>query len=380
MKVLFILVLFSFALNLHAQYPIGHRSIDFTDPTRTRTISCEVYYPGTTAGDDVACATGSFPVIIFGHGFSMGVDAYTNFTDSLAPLGYVIVLPTTEGGLSPDHAEFGLDLKFLNDEIQTQAGSNSSFFLYNHFNGKTAIAGHSMGGGASFLAAASNSNVDALINFAAAETDPSAIAAAASVTAPVLMFQGENDGVTPPVDHQIPMYNALTNSCRYKVTILGGGHCYFANYNLACSTGEFFTSPQPTISREEQHDAQFDMLIPFLEWHLMGNASMKAVFEDSISQSDRVSAVFQCPSVSIDEVNIPMQIWPNPANDVLFFHAGQNNTMEIRIVDLSGREMLRQSFNGENISINTANLPSGYYFVEAKGISDSGPVKLLIIH
>jgi pimeloyl-ACP methyl ester carboxylesterase len=29
------------------------------------------------------------------------------------------------------------------------------------------------------------------------------------VTVPVLMFIGENDGVTPPAQHQLPMFDSL---------------------------------------------------------------------------------------------------------------------------------------------------------------------------
>jgi len=58
--------------------------------------------------------------------------------------------------------------------------------------------GHSMVGGSSFLAAENYTNFTALINFAAATTNPSSITAASHVTVPLLMFIGENDGVAPP--------------------------------------------------------------------------------------------------------------------------------------------------------------------------------------
>lgn len=348
------------SIQIMAQFPIGHRTITFNDASRSRDIECEIYYPGTTAGEDVGTASGTFPVIVLGHGYNMGYDAYLNFSDRLVPLGYVIVMPTTESGLSPDHQEFGLDLEFINNEVKSQATSNASFFLYNHFNSRTAIAGHSMGGGSSFLAAASNPNITALINFAAAETDPSAIAVAPSVIVPVLMFSGENDGVAPPLDHQIPMYNALTaNICKYKIVINGGGHCYFADDNTICSLGELFTTPQPTIDRETQHDIQFNLMIPFLDWQLMGNAASKIVFMDSLSSSNRVTYEFSCPMASMEETQSNFQVYPNPATETVNIEGTELEI--IRLYDISGRLIMTVPASGIASQLNIETLEPGIY-------------------
>lgn len=352
-----------------AQYAIGHRTITFNDPSRSRDIECEVYYPALVSGDDVACASGSFPVIVFGHGFSMGVDAYDNFVDTLVPQGYVIFLPTTEAGMiGVDHEDFGLDLRFLNNEIISEATSNSLFFLYGHFNGKTALAGHSMGGGASFLAAENNSNITCLFNFAAAETTPSAISAAANISVPVMIFEGENDGVAPPASHQDLMYDALTTNCRYKVVILGGGHCYFANYNLACSTGELFTSPQPTISREEQHDCQFDILLPFLDWQLYGNSSSKTLLEDSLQNSTRISATFTCPSTGLNDLGNQIMVYPNPATDQIFVELTEIADFTVQISDLQGKVLYSEAIDAQNsIKLDLSEFASGMYIIGVYG-------------
>lgn len=378
MKTFLFGVFFAIALFSAAQLPIGHRQVDFVDASRSRTISCEIYYPGATAGENVACAVGTFPIIVFGHGYSMGVDAYTNFSDFLVPEGYIFVLPATETGLSPDHEEFGLDLKFINSEIKSEATTNASFFLYNHFNGNTALSGHSMGGGASFLAAAGNTNITTLFHFAAAETTPSAIAAAANISVPVLIFQGENDGVAPPADHQIPMYNALTTGCRYKINILGGGHCYFANSNIACSTAEFFTSPQPTISREEQHETQFDMLLPYLEWQLKENASMASVFEDSIQNSSKVSSVFLCPMAGMDEVNAIVDVFPNPATSHITIESNAAGTKTVSLIAVDGRKIVSEAFSSTAITLNCENLAEGIYVLVIESDKNTCSKKILI--
>ncbi len=363
MKTIVFTLFILFVTTATAQYQVGYSSIDFTDPARSRTISCEMYYPSATAGQNVNCAAGTFPVIVFGHGFMMDNDAYLNFTDTLVPLGYVLIFPTTETSMSSDHEAFGLDLKFLNEEIKVQAVSNSSFLLYNHFNGKTAIAGHSMGGGASFLAAAGNNNLTTMINFAAAETDPSAIAAAASVTVPSMIFMGENDGVAPPDDNQIPMYNALASTCRYNISISGGGHCYFANSNTICSTGEMFTSPQPTITREEQHDIVFDLLIPYLDWQLKSNSTAATVFEDSLLNSDRITAVYSCSSNGIQSPENSLKLFPNPVTGQVRLTFSNSAKRKITLTDLSGRKIVETHSSNEEEILNLEELTDGLYFL-----------------
>ena len=108
--------------------------------------------------------------------------------------------------------------------------------------------GHSMGGGASFLAAQLNSNIKTLVNFAPAETNPSAITAAASITIPSLIFAGVNDCVTPQNTNQIPMYNGLGSSCKTLISIIGASHCQMSNSNSLCNFGELTCTPTATIT------------------------------------------------------------------------------------------------------------------------------------
>ena len=106
--ILIILCLFlALTTNVFGQYAIGHKSLSYVDASRSsRSITTDTYYPATSAGDNTPIASGEFPVIVFGHGFDMGDDAYVYIEDSLVPLGYIVVFPTTESGLSPSHSDF----------------------------------------------------------------------------------------------------------------------------------------------------------------------------------------------------------------------------------------------------------------------------------
>ncbi|MEY3351422.1 MAG: hypothetical protein RIQ50_1533, partial [Bacteroidota bacterium] len=179
-------------------YPVGHTTITFNDPARTggfgsgggtgRQIQTEIYYPATSAGDDTPFAATTAPVIVFGHGFVMSWDAYMNLVDHFVPLGYILAFPRTEGSFTPDHLDFGKDLVIVGNRME-QENTNSSSIFYNKYNGKKGVVGHSMGGGATFLAAAeSNASFDLAVGLAPAETNPSAVTAAANNTLPGIIL------------------------------------------------------------------------------------------------------------------------------------------------------------------------------------------------
>ena len=287
-----------FTLSASAQFPIGERTITYNDPLRSnRAIECKIYYPGVSAGNNVEVATGSFPVVVLGHGFAMGVNVYNNWWEEFVPEGYIFVLPTTEGSLipAPDHEDFGLDLKFMAETMQTENGNAASPF-YQHVSDRTGIMGHSMGGGATILGASGFTGADCIVGLAPAETSPSAVTAASGVTAPALILSGEDDSVTPPNDHHIPIYNALGSSCKTYVTIANGSHCYFANYNFNCAFGEIIPG---SLSREDQLDLSYVLILPYLEYFLKDSCDEWDTFQSELStQSNVESFINDCPNES----------------------------------------------------------------------------------
>ncbi len=261
-------------------FPIGHTTIVFNDPARTggfgsgggsgRQIQTEIYYPATSAGDDTPFAATTAPIIVFGHGFVMSWDAYQNLVDHYVPLGYILAFPRTEGSFTPNHLDFGKDLVVVGNRMELENTISSSIF-YNKYNGKKAVMGHSMGGGATFLAASQPaSTFDLAIGLAPAETNPSAVTAAQNVTIPGIVFSGSGDAVTPPASHHDLIYNAWTSACKTFISVTGGAHCYFANSNFNCDFGEGTSGGNITIDRATQHDIMFDVLDPYLAFHLQG--------------------------------------------------------------------------------------------------------------
>ncbi len=299
MKHVFFLFLAFTVLNISAQYQVGHMSLNFKDASRTggysisggiqmpgpgRDIGTEVYYPAVTSGNNVAVATGTFPIVIIGHGFSMDWSSYDNMYNRLASLGYIVALPRTEGSLSPTHADFGSDLRLLGSLLQalntsTVAGTTT---FNNKVNSKVALGGHSMGAGCSYLAAANNTTITCLFNCAAATTNPSSISSASLVTVPTLLLSGQRDCVADTTV-QNSHYTALASTKKFHAIIKDMTHCDFGNgTNFNCTFGQGTSGCSNTISNILAFNRYMTYLEPFLANLLKDNCSEGIRFMDSL--------------------------------------------------------------------------------------------------
>jgi pimeloyl-ACP methyl ester carboxylesterase len=368
-----IFLLFVNTISFSQPFQIGHTTISFIDGTRNnRVIATEIYYPSDVAGDNVALTTSTtvlFPVLSFGHGFAMTWDAYQNFWSALVPNGYIMAFPKTEGSLSPSHLEFGKDLAFVISQM-TALGNNSTSIFYNRISIMNSVMGHSMGGGASFLAAQLNSTIKTIVNFAPAETNPSAIQAATSISKPSLIFAGVNDCVTPPNTNQIPMYNALASSCKTLISIIGGSHCQMANNNFFCGVGESSCSPQPGISRTAQQNIIYSYLLPWLDYQLKGNCNQGNVFDTLITTDNAIIFQKNCTQctnldVAISTDTNQIKIYPNPVKDFITITGKMGVKYVIEIYDITSKRIINQQFVSE-ISIETSNFNNGIYTFSIK--------------
>ena len=270
---------------------IGHTTLTFNDPARSggfgsgggpgRQIQTEVYYPATVVGENTAVADGQWPIIVFGHGFAMNWDAYANIWNYLVPYGYILAFPRTEGGLfpAPSHGDFGLDLTLVAQKMG-ESGQNINSIFYNKISDYTCAMGHSMGGGAAVLAASQSSVFDCYLGLAPAETNPSAISAAANLQLPSLILSGSNGGVTPPSQHHLPTFEAIAHECKSFANLIGGGHCYFANANFNCDFGESTSSTGISLSRAEQQSIMFEQITSWLAYFLNRSCEAYQTFID----------------------------------------------------------------------------------------------------
>jgi hypothetical protein len=374
-KIFTVLTLLVVGLSVYSQnFEVGHRQQTFTDPARSnRQIPCEIYYPAQVGGDDATLATGSFPLLVFGHGFVMSWESYDIYWNTLVPEGYIMVFPTTEGSFSPSHLDFGKDLAFLCQTMQAE-GNNGASPFYNAVGDACAAMGHSMGGGSAFLAMELDESIDLLATFAPAVTDPSSVTAAASVFKPSLVFAGANDCVTPPEDHQIPMYDALTSSCKTYLSVTGGDHCQFSSGSVTCSLGQTFCSPQAAIDGETQLNTVFSLLLPWLDFYLKNECDAATVFQNLISSGNGITSEQNCSlscnpnAIEGKGNNVVYSLYPNPCQEQLFFECMQTDIgLTYCIDDMYGRHLIFSVINNERTEIHMDDLPEGMYVFSVNG-------------
>ncbi len=349
---------------------VGHKQQTFVDASReNRNITAEIYYPATTAGDNVSIASGQFPVLVFGHGFVMVWSAYTPIWNAIVPNGYIMVFPTTETGVMPSHANFGKDIAYLVGALKAE-GINASSTFFGAVANTSAVMGHSMGGGSAFLSVQYDSSITAIATLAAANTNPSAIAAAADISIPSILFAGSNDCVTPPIDHQLPMYNALSSPCKTYVNIMGASHCQFASTNLFCNIGEGTCTPKPVITPAAQQNITFEFLLPWLNYYLKNDNDAGVKFQILIAAGNGITAQQNCllATANINEVvsQSAVSIFPNPFTYTSTLQTDTPLTNgTIYIYNIYGQSMaVLYNIKGQTVELSRDKIASGIYYIQ----------------
>ncbi len=239
-------------------YPVGVVTVELTDASRARTLPVEIWYPAdidagagtpnvydlgsigeihTAALRDAAPATGTFPLVLFSHGFG-GIRFQSYFmTEHLASHGFVVAAPDHVGNTIIDLASLGdeeaiaqsaidrpLDLRFLLDELLAgEAGVAVSIDP-----SRVATSGHSFGGWTSVETARQDDRIAAVFSLAPGFRAPSTPAMAADVERPIALFGGSEDGTTPFDTDQMPAYEVAAPP-KLLVEVMGAGHLDFSD-------------------------------------------------------------------------------------------------------------------------------------------------------
>ena len=349
--------------NTFAQpFLVGHRSVNFRDNTRTggfavggapywpatgsgRNIGCEVYYPATVAGDDKPFVNDSFPVVIMGHGFQMTWDSYKSFYDTLVSLGYVVILPRTEGGLLPNHGDFARDLIWITNRFLALDDSATAPY-FSHLVKRTAMGGHSMGGGCTVASAGLSNPATCYFTMAAANTTSlNSTSGAKLMTKPYLDIAGSYDCIAPYATNQKVMYDSSTSPCNYLINISGASHCQFGDGNVQCNFGEGSSGcANPPTNRVTQMARVYNFLLPYLRYYLKkqcnGYTDLEAAYTAGVGLTNKFK-------------NCTQVIPTNPSiTGVLTFCAGNSTTLTANPVSFN--YTWSNAATTSTISVNTA--------------------------
>lgn len=237
-------------LALPGPYSAGWRQVTVTRANNT-TFTAQLFYPATSRGLNAPYTGAGAPyaAVSFGHGFVQAVTNYQSTLEHLATHGYLVIASESEGGLFPSHQNFANDLSRCLTWLEQQHATPASWLFQQVDTASFGMSGHSMGGGASVLAAAADARVRVLANLAAANTNPSAIVAAGALRTPAFYLSGSSDTIVPVGGNGQPMY-AGTLGPRAIPVIQGGFHCGFLDASgFGCDNGALPRAQQLEITR-----------------------------------------------------------------------------------------------------------------------------------
>ena len=262
---------------------VGNRTLVFTDSSRSnRNISSLVYYPAVSEGVNAPVLTGAkYPIISFGHGFTLNPNLYVSIYRHLASWGYIVIAPSTETGFSPGHLNFAKDLVFVLKDMKRKGITPGDIFYNATDSGYTGVFGHSMGGGCSFLAGSLDPTIDAVSSLAAANTNPSSISAASLIKCPVQLLSGQRDSIASYWTNQLPHYN---NTFPFKqiLNFKGGNHSQFH----AIAGLDDLVDNAALITRSEQQRLTRRYVTSFFNLFLKNDTVYKSYLYGSIAKND----------------------------------------------------------------------------------------------
>jgi len=284
-------------------YLIGHKQLKLYDKKRNnRLVSAELYYPATTMANQLSIADGSFPLLIFSHGYQQYYSDYHDIWKGLVKSGYIMAFLTTETGLVIDIDDYSEDMVFLLNKF-SQKDIKEQTILVEHYNGKSVFMGHSTGGGASILAQSKHAQSNGIIIMAALGElygpifGNSPIENAHKVKIPSLIISGSEDCICPVSNHQQAIYNNLSSDIKVMLTINGGDHCGFSDsWNCpiaeAVSCGIF--GQKTTIDNRSQMLMTLKFINLWLDYILIGNLESWSTFKSYIKNNpQKIKVQFQ---------------------------------------------------------------------------------------
>lgn len=271
-------------------YKIGHYSFSLENPQQNHhAITAEIFYPSLIGGKQSKIVDEKFPFIIFAHGYLQNYNNYEYIQKHLVLNGYVFIFITTQQGLIINIDEYAKDIVYLYNSL---TNLNNNHMISEHLTDKSALMGHSTGGGAIYLAQASLSHNTTLISLAALGKPyfpimgSSPVDNATDVTASSLIISGDKDCITSKIIHQKALYDNIKKK-KILLTIKNADHCGFT-HSFKCPFTEAILCgflQGKTIQEKKQKELTLQFILPWLDYYLKEKSDSLSSFKNVI-QSD----------------------------------------------------------------------------------------------
>jgi len=216
-------------------YGVGTIESSYTNKWGDNKVT--IYYPAgrsdRNAPQDIAGPP--YPALVFAHGFAASKDFYRWVGNQLASWGYVAALFNVPGPISTGLNQWSDGISDCIGYLHELSASNTSILRNMVDSNRIGAMGHSMGGAAAILAAASDPRIKAMVALAPGNSKlgsfvfRKALDAARMVKAPVQIQVGSGDRITPK--DLVYQYYANIPGVAPKeyVEIKGGSHIQFTD-------------------------------------------------------------------------------------------------------------------------------------------------------
>ncbi|MCX7785922.1 MAG: T9SS type A sorting domain-containing protein [candidate division WOR-3 bacterium] len=356
---------------LDAQSPIfdslGRYSVSFRVehiPGQYEIMSnSRIYYPDSN--NQIPQSAVPCPIVIFGHGYQMGIDRYYSYAQHLASWGYIVVLPTISNPFpTPEHYTRAHSMV---DAARWTA--NRNFVIGDIFYNKLdpfnwGFVGHSMGGGIALLAADTFKLVDtlrAVVSFASPQTTPSTHSE--HLLIPKMILAGSVDNIAPWQQVRQAYWQNAPAPGVFAV-IYGANHGYFMDYSYFWENGG-----TALISRALQQKVSRRYMTAYFERYLhndLSNWNYLFCYGDSLVNTSIFDTVeIRYSQADIGENNLNFRpdykcyIFPNPVREYCYINCG--NT-QVKIFNAFGQ--LIKEKKSPFIWYTEKNLKNGVYFLQ----------------
>jgi pimeloyl-ACP methyl ester carboxylesterase len=247
-------------------YVVEMQEVEVLRPGTSEDFGARLFVPLPGTGD-AGLSSETSPLFAFGHGYLAPIELYESTLKHLASWGITVIAPRSGGELLPSHEAFAADLVSALDHVAAASRDEDWPGLAIDAAARS-VGGHSMGGGAAILAAGLDPRIRTVATLSAADTRPSAVAAAGEVEASLLLVAGSEDRITPVDQHQRPIFEAAAGPAQLR-TLEGGGHCGYLDQadliGLVCG--------RASLSEQAQRAQGRAALTAWLRGQLMADAT-----------------------------------------------------------------------------------------------------------